>query len=200
MNAEILTATTQDKASLQCKAMLSFNFLSYYLDYKKQDIYAGTKEVKDAHWYGRVSKAVEYLGDFMKNCCLSEWTSNDYVGSTILTDDVGALAKDALMTTELYEALKLISAKEIELDVVSNFKRFEKVSAIYTQKYRSELQVTIFLNIEQYDNNLMHEMFDLEYDLHTQHPESIVSFSYIPGVYKNRRDVVHHAAKLIFER
>lgn len=76
----------------------------------------------------------------------------------------------------------------------------EEVTAIYVQAYREELQVTVLLGIATYDDELMEELLDREYDAQKAVPSPVLSFSYIPKVYENRRDIVHPGARLIYER
>lgn len=125
--------------------------------------------------------------------------------------EVGSMSTDYSITpheiaikliqfVELYKILEPGFEKEIKWAIVEKFKNIEKVAAIYIQEYRRELQVIVLLGIEVYDDELMDDLLDLEYDLHQEFYDPILSFSYIPRIYANRHDVVHPKALLIFER
>ncbi len=110
------------------------------------------------------------------------------------------IAVRSIQFVELYKILEPAVEREVKWAIVEKFRNIEKVTAIYIQEYRRELQVIILLGIEEYDDELMDDLLDLEYDLHQEFHDPILSFSYIPRIYANRRDVVHPKALLIFER
>lgn len=95
---------------------------------------------------------------------------------------------------------KTIIGEEIELAVADRYKDVKEVGAIYIQKYKKELQVTVLLKISQYKDELMDKLLDLEYELQEKYTEPLLALSYIPGDFKDIRSVVHPKAKLIFER
>ncbi len=110
------------------------------------------------------------------------------------------IAIKLIQFVELYKILEPAVEREVKWAIIEKFKNIEKVTAIYIQEYRRELQVIILLGIEEYDDELMDDLLDLEYDLHQEFHDPALSFSYIPRIYANRHDVVHPKALLIFER
>lgn len=90
--------------------------------------------------------------------------------------------------------------EEVSLDVVNKIKAFSQVTAIYSQKHRLETQYIVFLNTASYDNKLMHSILDVEYDLQQEYGDQFLKFSYIQGVYHDRRKIVHPQASLIYAR
>jgi len=84
--------------------------------------------------------------------------------------------------------------------VVGAFADFREVTAVYTQRYREELQVVVLLGVSRYDDELMNGLLDREYQVQKAVRRPVVSFSYIPKVYQNRSDIVHPGATLIYER
>lgn len=84
--------------------------------------------------------------------------------------------------------------------ILAAFADLDEVTAIYVQRYREELQVTVLLGIGTYDDEVMGKVLDREYDVQKAIARPVASFSYVPKVYVNRRDIVHPGAKLIYER
>lgn len=101
---------------------------------------------------------------------------------------------------DLFQIRKEPKISEIELIIANAFKDIDEVTAIYTQRYRQELQVIVLLSIERYDDNLMYKLLNIEYDLQKENRDPLLAFSYIPKVYINKRDILHPNALLIFER
>ncbi len=120
--------------------------------------------------------------------------------SSVLTDNPKEIIDEALTSAEIYSFFASSQRQEIELTIANRLKNEEKVLAIYTQRYRSEMQVIVFLDTDKYDNELIHKMLDLEYELQKQFTEPLLAFSYIPNVYENRREVVSKVANLIYEK
>ena len=180
------TATIPDKITLPERIIKSI----YYQEYLKSVNYF-EQEKREPEWLRSVTL------ELIKR--EPEWLRSVTLESSLLTENIEEITLESLNAAEIFNALRL-QRQEIELSIVSKFKNIEQVTAIYTQKYRYELQIIVFLNMETYNNGLMHKLLDLEYDLQKQFQEPLLAFSYIPKIYKNRRDIVHPNALLIFEK
>jgi len=127
--------------------------------------------------------------------------------STVLTEHPEMIVVEAItagrvftIMHDLFQIRKEPKISEIELIIANAFKDIDEVTAIYTQRYRQELQVIVLLSIERYDDNLMYKLLNIEYDLQKENRDPLLAFSYIPKVYINKRDILHPNALLIFER
>ncbi len=103
----------------------------------------------------------------------------------------------------LADALQLeeVSGREeLEFDLANSYRAVPEVTALYVQNFRQETQVTILLAVPKYDDKVMDELLDIEYALQKRHEHCNLAVSYIPQVFKNRREIVHPMARLIFER
>lgn len=133
----------------------------------------------------------------------SKWS----IHSTVLTEHPEMIVVEAITAVrvftimhDLFQVRKEPKISEIELTIASAFKDIDKVTAIYTQRYRQELQVIVLLSTERYDDDLMYKLLNIEYDLQKENRDPLLAFSYIPKVYINKRDILHPNALLIFER
>lgn len=120
--------------------------------------------------------------------------------SSVLIDDSKETINEALNSAEFFKSVQLSQREDEELSIAIMLKNIKEVTAIYTQRYRSELQIIVFLNTEKYDNELMYKLLDIEYMLHNQFRDPLLAFSYIPKVQTNIREIIHPSAKLIYER
>ena len=127
--------------------------------------------------------------------------------SSVLTEHPEKIVVEAITAGRVFTAMyglfqvrKEPKVSETELTIANAYKDVEEVLAIYTQKYRQELQVIVLLSIERYDDDLMYKLLNIEYDLQKENREPLLAFSYIPKVYINKRDIVHPNALLIFEK
>jgi len=122
----------------------------------------------------------------------------------LVTNNYDELVYDAIGAAEIFHTCLPIksdkSIEEIELEIVNTFKKVPEISAIYTQTYRAELQTTVFLSLKEYDNLLIHDLLDMEYDLQNKFPNPRIAISYIPGLNQDRRTIVHPHAKLIYDK
>jgi len=195
------TATIPDKITLPERIIKSI----YYQEYLKSVNYF-EQEKREPEWLRSVTlELIKREPEWLRSVTLElikrepEWLRSVTLESSLLTENIEEITLESLNAAEIFNALRL-QRQEIELSIVSKFKNIEQVTAIYTQKYRYELQIIVFLNMETYNNGLMHKLLDLEYDLQKQFQEPLLAFSYIPKIYKNRRDIVHPNALLIFEK
>jgi len=127
--------------------------------------------------------------------------------STVLTEHPEMIIGEAItagrvftIIYDLFQVRKEPEISKIELIIANAFKDIDELTAIYTQRYRQELQVIVLLSIERYDDNLMYKLLNIEYDLQKENRDPLLAFSYIPKVYINKRDILHPNALLIFER
>ena len=89
--------------------------------------------------------------------------------------------------------------KDIENRVADAFKGFDEVSAIYMQRYRQQLQFTLFLDIKGYNDDLMDRLLDVEYDLlQDEYADLLIDFSYLPGA--GGEGVVHPSASMVLRK
>jgi len=127
--------------------------------------------------------------------------------STVLTEHPEMIVVEAItagrvftIIYDLFQVWKEPKISETELIIANAFKDIDEVTAIYTQRYRQELQVIVLLSIERYDDDLMYKLLNIEYDLQKENRDPLLAFSYIPRVYIDKRDILHPNALLIFER
>ncbi len=84
--------------------------------------------------------------------------------------------------------------------IADKYSRYEKVKSIYVQKYRAEIQVHVLLGITEYDDDLMEDLLDTEYDIHKEFNYLSFTFLYPPVAFVDRKDIVHPEARCIFSR
>lgn len=190
-------STTPDKLTLYEKTALSLDYGKIYCDFKASDKF---QEVELIECYLKGSKTSKFLTNLLSIREGYDLYMSNVSDSSILTDDLDELISEALSSAEIYYSFTHSVLDEIELVIANRLKNINQVVAIYTQHYRAELQVVVFLNTEMYDNDLMYKMLDIEYELQKRFGEQLLAFSYIPRVSENRREVVSKSAKLIYEK
>ena len=84
--------------------------------------------------------------------------------------------------------------------IADKYSKYEKVKSIYVQKYRAEIQVHVLLGITEYDDDLMEDLLDTEYDIHKEFNYLSFTFLYPPVAFVDRKDIVHPEARCIFSR
>jgi len=89
------------------------------------------------------------------------------------------------------EAFFLISRK---------FSKIKKVKSIYVQRYREEIQILVLLSTNQYDDDLMDTLLDIEYDIRKMFPEIVFEFFYPPAGISEKKDFIHPQAECIYMR
>ena len=88
----------------------------------------------------------------------------------------------------------------LEQAVVGEYAAVPEVAFIYSDRFRSEYVITIFIRGEQYDDALMDTLLDHELCLVKRFAPLPLSFHYVPYVPGAvRRELVRQAARLIFE-
>jgi len=194
------TSTSSVELMLYDKAMLSIDYGKLYWDFLKADALRDEDDLKEVDCYEMIKDIESYSREMLSVQSNEELLKSGVRSSSVLTDDIESIATEAINSALVYEALKLTTLDEIELEVVNRLRCIEQVIAIYTQKYHSELQIVVFLNTDKYDNELIHRMLDIEYELQKQFRDPLLAFSYIPNVYENRRAVVSKTANLIYEK
>lgn len=193
---EELTATNPRACSLQERALRAVPFEKATLDYLEN---IGCSEEEPFS----LQNLRELLLTPGEPSLYSAWS----MCSTVLTEHPEMIVTEAIragrvftVIHDLFQVQKEPKISEIELIIANAFKDIDEVRAIYTQKYRQELQVIVLLSIEKYDDNLMYKLLNIEYDLQKENRDPLLAFSYIPKVYINKREVLHPNASLIFER
>lgn len=83
--------------------------------------------------------------------------------------------------------------------VLNRFTDFKQVKAIYTGRYLSELLVYIVLSVEDYEEELMAELFKTESKLRLEIEEVPFSFDYLLQRLLKGRDAIPRSSKLIYE-
>ncbi len=86
------------------------------------------------------------------------------------------------------------------LIIVREYSKYEKVKSIYVQKYRAEIQIQILLSIDEYDDELIDNLLDTEYDIHKEFSSLTFTFFYLPVGVVEKEDTVHPEARCIFSR
>lgn len=85
--------------------------------------------------------------------------------------------------------------------VADAFAKFSEVNAIYMQRWRSELQFVVLLNIEKYDSDLIDKLLDVEYELLQHEGEGVLwDFAYLPCKGRDSTEVVSSSATVVFSR
>jgi len=193
------TSTSSKELTLYDKTMLSLDYGQLYWDFKKAEVFDKEEHLNEVDCYENVQEVQQYLIDMLSVQSNAELLKSKAMSSSILTDNTERIVEEAIDSALVYEAFKLVSLDEAELEVVNKLRAIKQVIAIYAQRYRSELQIIVFLKSDKYDNELIHKLLDIEYELQKQFRDPVLAFSYIPRIYKNRRDIVHKNAKLIYE-
>lgn len=194
------TTTASDKISLQEKMILFFDYSKIYCDFKNADAFEKEKVLGDFDCYIQIKETQEYLTNLLSTRRNQDWFLSKTKNSSTLTDNIDQLMAEALNSAEIYHSFQLVPREEIELIVVNKLRNIDEVIAIYSQRYRSELQITVFLKTDKYNNELMYKLLDIEYELHKQFSDPLLTFSYIPRIYENRREIIHPETRLLFER
>jgi hypothetical protein len=84
--------------------------------------------------------------------------------------------------------------------ISSAFWRFDRVTSVFVQKFRREVQVNVLLIVDQYDHDLMDQLLDAEYDLRNALSDLVCSFSYSPVGTEPNRASRHQSARTLFSR
>jgi hypothetical protein len=85
--------------------------------------------------------------------------------------------------------------------VADAFAQFSEVGAIYIQRWRSELQFVVLLDIEKYDSDLINRLLDVEYELLKHEDEGLLwDFAYLPCKGRDNTEVVSSSATVVFSR
>ncbi len=84
--------------------------------------------------------------------------------------------------------------------IADKYSKYEKVKSIYVQKYRAEIQFHVLLGITEYDDDLMEDLLDTEYDIRKEFDYLSFTFLYPPVAFVDRKDIVHPEARCIFSR
>lgn len=200
VGATLSTATISDKITLQEKIVRSLDYGKLYCDFKNEYPFVQEEDLNEQTCYLRVTQVKKYFQDTLSIKRNTEWFVSIAVDSSVLTEDIDDIVIQALSSAEIFNSLSLLRREEIELIIAGKLKDVSEITAIYTQRYRAELQIIVFLNSETYNNELMYRLLDIEYDLQQQIRDPLLAFSYIPKIYQNRREIVHPNANLIFER
>ena len=194
----ISNSTVSNKVTLPEKTARFFDYGRVYCDFIKSAEENDEQEMIKC--YLKAHQASKYFANALSNRQYDDLVMIAVLNSSILTDNPNEIIDEALSSAEIYSSFMPSQRQEIELAIANRLKGVEQVIAIFTQRYRSELQVMVFLNTNKYDNELIYKILDIEYELQKQINEPLLAFSYIPNVYKNRREVVSKGANLIYEK
>jgi hypothetical protein len=83
--------------------------------------------------------------------------------------------------------------------LVTGFSGIEAIDSIYTEHYPGKVVITILLSNEKYDESLMDELLDREFDIQDEIPDLTMDFRYIPLLGRRRDECVSPSAGPIFE-
>lgn len=194
------TSTIPEEITFQERAITFLDWGRIYSDFRNEDEFERQEEISELDSYQRIRQTREYWLNLVSLGRILEFLLSAMVNSSLSIEHPDEIIDDALESATIYNSFRLSPRVEIELMTASKLKNFKEVTAIYTHRYRSELQITVLLKSEHYDNDLMYQLLDVEYNLQKQYRDPWLAFSYIPRVYKNRREIVHPASKLIYER
>ncbi len=88
---------------------------------------------------------------------------------------------------------------QLEQAVVSEFGAIPEVALIYSDCFRAERIFTIFLEGDQYDDELMDRLLDRELRLVKRFSPRLITFHYQPYISgASRRELIRESAQLIF--
>lgn len=90
--------------------------------------------------------------------------------------------------------------EEAFLSIAVAFHAFPRVKSIYVQKFRSDIQVFTVLAIQAYDDGLMDQLLDREWQIRQVHSQLFFDFAYPIGSEAGTPDFIHPAARCIFVR
>ncbi|MBW2106362.1 MAG: hypothetical protein JRI26_10155 [Deltaproteobacteria bacterium] len=125
------------------------------------------------------------------------WSPEDIFGYVRLKSELTMKAREE----EKEEEQERQNVEESALFCIADkYSKYEKVKSIYVQKYRAEIQVHVLLGITEYDDDLMEDLLDTEYDIHKEFNYLSFTFLYPPVAFVDRKDIVHPEARCIFSR
>ncbi|MGQ9626292.1 MAG: hypothetical protein ACUVV0_05220 [Anaerolineae bacterium] len=84
------------------------------------------------------------------------------------------------MASSLSAIVRANFADYLEGEIRRKYQRTKQVEAIYIEHDLKVSQIIILLSSDQYDDDLMDRLLDIEYDVHKQFAAQMLSFSYIP--------------------
>jgi hypothetical protein len=82
-------------------------------------------------------------------------------------------------------------------EVACRFKQIPKVATIYLEKSPAELVFFCFLDHDQYDDHMMDQLLDLEWELRKDFPDQIFDIHYMPLMVKDKGILSASAQKII---
>lgn len=88
--------------------------------------------------------------------------------------------------------------ENIFLKIRDNFSNIKEVESIYIQEYREELQIRVYLNVVEYNDELMDTLLNIEYDIINIYDNIIMDFLYIPKIVK-KKNLIHPQARCIYK-
>jgi len=212
-NASILLGELDYASKVKIPAemphFLNIKFLTYFLSVQKREIeeesendVIGNDEISASL---NIRKYIDIITNLQSQIIITEFEENQIWN-----------AKDVLGLAKIYWGLiepkvefeKVVEEKEgtayLEelalLIIGQEYSKYEKVKSIYVQEYRAELQVQVLLSIDEYDDGLMDNLLDTEYDIHKEFPSLTFTFSYLPVGVAEKEDIVHPEARCIFSK
>ena len=76
-----------------------------------------------------------------------------------------------------------------------------EVKAVYMQRHRYDIRISVLLNSKKYDDELVDKLLDIEYSLHlNEYGDFLLDFYHIPNIDDVRNSAIHPDAIPIFER
>jgi hypothetical protein len=115
----------------------------------------------------------------------------DPIGTINLLDFLEALRSGPSLSHEIYTYL--------DQRLVTEFSDIEAVDAVYTEHYRGKVVITVLLSNAAYDELLMDELLDREFDIQEEMSNLVMDFRYIPLLGRRRDECVSPPAEPIFE-
>jgi hypothetical protein len=90
---------------------------------------------------------------------------------------------------------------ELETEITKRFRRFDAVRAVYVQRSMTDLLVVIVLSVPTWDDALMDNLLDEEYEIRQRWSDRALRFFYPPcGQSEEGGLAIHPSARRLFER
>lgn len=126
----------------------------------------------------------------------NDTTAHQYINA----EDIPATASDypveALISSIVVKPFGITS---LEHQLRSAFSDMPAVEAIYTENFPGKVEITILISGEQYNETLMDELLDIEYNIHNDIPDIFLSFRYLPQLNRKPEECISPSARLVFK-
>jgi len=91
-----------------------------------------------------------------------------------------------------------MNEEDLLLEIAGRFSKHEKVQAVYQQSYEDETQITVAIDTQRYEPELLERLLEDEYEIRQLAGARVMSFTYPPTGVVPRQDIVHPKARLLY--